>query len=122
MLRTFALPALLLSALIHQPSTSLAQGTAFTYHGRLQDNGEPVNGAYGLRFTLYDAIAAGNVIAGPIPVSPVNVTNGMFTARLDFGADVFTGPARWLRIGSFAAGQWWRHLPTSSITTWCRSG
>jgi hypothetical protein len=30
-LRTLALPALLLTSLIYQPSTSFAQGTAFTY-------------------------------------------------------------------------------------------
>ncbi len=75
-----------------------AQGTAFTYNGRLNNNGTPVTGAYDLRVTLFDANANGNVVAGPLPVIPVGVTNGLFTAALDFGAGVFTGPARWLNI------------------------
>jgi hypothetical protein len=57
-----------------------------------------VNGAYDLRFTVYDASAAGNVIAGPLNVSPVDVTNGLFMARIDFGTGVFTGPPRWLNL------------------------
>jgi hypothetical protein len=79
-------------------NSAVAQGTAFTYSGRLNNNGAPVNGAYDLRFTLHDASAAGNMIAGPLTVGPVDVANGLFTARIDFGADVFTGPPRWLHL------------------------
>lgn len=75
-----------------------AQGTAFTYNGRLTENGAPVNGAYDMRFTLYDANAGDVVIAGPLPISPVDVVNGLFTVRIDFGAGVFTGPSRWLNV------------------------
>ena len=32
-----------------------AQGTAFTYQGRLLENSSPASGAYDLRFTLYDS-------------------------------------------------------------------
>src|SRR5688500_10028549 len=32
--------------------TTYAQGTAFTYQGRLQNNGTPANGAYDFRFKL----------------------------------------------------------------------
>ena len=39
-----------LSTLNLQLSTH-AQGTAFTYQGRLNDNGSPANGIYDLRFT-----------------------------------------------------------------------
>ena len=31
-----------------------AQGTAFTYQGRLIDNGSPAGGIYDLRFAIYD--------------------------------------------------------------------
>lgn len=88
----------LLATLNLQLSTLFAQGTAFTYNGRLNNNGAPVNGAYDMRFTIYDAIDGNNVIAGPLSVSPVAVANGLFTVRIDFGAGVFTGPPRWLNV------------------------
>ena len=81
-----------------------AQGTAFTYQGRLNTNGTPANGAFDLRFTLYDANAVGNVIAGPLDLPAVAVANGLFTAQLDFGEGVFSGAARWLEIAVSPAG------------------
>jgi hypothetical protein len=81
-----------------------AQGTAFTYQGRLNDNGAPATAIYDLRFTIYDAAANGNVSGGPVTSSTVGVTNGLFTVLLDFGAGIFTGPPRWLEIGVRPAG------------------
>lgn len=78
---------------------TFAQGTAFTYQGRLNDGANVANGIYDLRFRLYDSSGGAGVIAGPITNSPVAVSNGLFTVTLDFGAGVFTGPARWLEIG-----------------------
>jgi len=94
----------LLSILDPELSTLYAQSTAFTYTGRLNNDGVPVNGAYDLRFTLFDASAGGNVIAGPLTVSPVDVANGLFTVRIDFGAGVFSGPPRWLNVEVRPAG------------------
>ena len=85
-------------AVLGAAMVSHAQSTAFTYNGRLNNNGVPANGAYDLRFTIYDASADGNVIAGPLPFNSVDVANGLFTVRIDFGADVFTGPPRWLSV------------------------
>ncbi len=79
-------------------NSAVAQGTAFTYTGRLNNNGAPVNGAYDLRFTIYDSEGGVNIIAGPLHISPVAVANGLFSVRVDFGVGVFTGPARWLEI------------------------
>jgi hypothetical protein len=76
-----------------------AQGTAFTYQGRLNDGTTAASGSYDLRFAIYDAGSAGNLISGPITNSPTAVSNGYFTVVLDFGAGVFTGPGRWLEIG-----------------------
>lgn len=89
---------LMFLALLSFSSFAHAQSTAFTYHGRLHDNGVPANGPYDLRFTAYDAEVDGGVVAGPLDFSPVDVVNGLFTVRPDFGADVFTGEARWLHI------------------------
>src|SRR5688572_443269 len=93
-LHSFAFAVLLWSTMVNLP----AQGTAFTYQGRLTDTGAPANGLYDFQFTVHSA-ASGNV-----PVSPayatngVPVTNGLFTVTLDFGAGVFTGGARWLNV------------------------
>ena len=40
----------------------------------------------------------GNLVAGPLTNSATGVANGLFTATLDFGPGVFTGPARWLEL------------------------
>jgi hypothetical protein len=39
---------------------ALAQGTAFTYQGRLQNNGNPANGTYDLGFSLFATNSGGN--------------------------------------------------------------
>ena len=76
-----------------------AQGTAFTYQGRLNDTGGPATGIYDLRFTIYDAATSGAVVGSPLTNSAVGVTNGLITITLDFGAGVFNGANRWLDIG-----------------------
>lgn len=78
--------------------TALAEpmGTAFTYQGRLMDEGDPAEGVYDFRFALYDeALPVGSVA----DVNDMDVTGGYFTAHIDFGADVFDGDVRWLEIG-----------------------
>lgn len=80
-------------------TVALAQGTAFTYQGKLTEGGQPANGIHDFRFAVYDAASGGSAVAGPITNSAVGVTNGLFTTTLDFGPDVFTGDARWLEIG-----------------------
>jgi hypothetical protein len=77
-----------------------AQGTAFTYQGRLNDGGSPASGIYDLRFTIYDSTnSPGTVIAGPVTNSATAVSNGLFTVTLDFGSGVFAGNPRYLDIG-----------------------
>jgi predicted small secreted protein len=73
-------------------------GTGFTYQGRLTDGGIPANGAYDFEFELYDA-ASGGTTLGTLTVGNATVTDGLFTVQLNFGAEVFTGDARWLEIG-----------------------
>ena len=75
-----------------------AQGTAFTYQGRLNSSGGPVNGNYDLTFTLYTTNLTGSVLAGPVTNSATAVTNGLFTTLVDFGPGVFAGTSNWLEI------------------------
>ncbi|HSY17300.1 MAG TPA: hypothetical protein VK815_03160 [Candidatus Acidoferrales bacterium] len=77
---------------------TLGQGTAFTYQGRLNDGGLPANGAYDLRFALFDAFTNGNAIGLPQTNRAVPVSNGIFTTNIDFGP-VFNGNNFWLSVG-----------------------
>jgi hypothetical protein len=76
-------------------------GFAFTYQGRLMDDGDPANGLYDLQFELFDS--------NDDPVGPVvnvldqTVIGGLFTVQLDFG-DVFDGRKLWLQIGVRPSG------------------
>ncbi|MCP4713061.1 MAG: hypothetical protein GY869_30905 [Planctomycetes bacterium] len=74
-------------------------GTAFTYQGRLTDDGSAANGPYDLEFKLYDALTGGSQIDTTKPKDNVNVYEGYFTVPLDFGSLAFNGDARWLQIG-----------------------
>ncbi len=81
-----------------------AQGTAFTYQGRLNFNGTAAAGNFDLTFTLFATNTAGIVIATPVTNSATAVTNGLFTVTLNFGAGIFTGPDRWLEIAARTNG------------------
>ncbi len=82
------------------PVSLLAQDTAFTYQGRLQDQGSLANGRYDFQFQVFDALSAGNPLGGKLTNNFVAVSNGLFLATLDFGAGVFAGGERWLEIGA----------------------
>jgi len=82
----------MLLAIFNFHPTTFAQGTAFTYQGRLDDSGNPVNGIYDLRFDLFDDITPGGPSTGmAITKSAINVSNGLFTVNLDFGG--------WIELG-----------------------
>ncbi len=80
-----------------------AQNTVFTYQGRLNSSGAPANGFYDLRFRIYDAATAGNIL-GTITTPIVSVSNGLFITQLDFGSNVFNGDPRWLSIDVRSTG------------------
>jgi hypothetical protein len=71
--------------------------TAFTYQGQLKSGGSLVTRACAMVFGLYDRPSDGGSIGSPIATT-VPVTNGLFTADLDFGSDAFDGTGRWLDI------------------------
>lgn len=82
-----------------QISTALAQGTAFTYQGRLQNNGAAADGTFNLQFLLYTNSSGGVTVAGPVVTNGVAISNGLFTVTMDFGAAVWDGATNWLEIG-----------------------
>ncbi|MDO9695473.1 MAG: hypothetical protein Q7W56_12145 [Candidatus Latescibacteria bacterium] len=73
-------------------------GTAFTYQGHLLSGGIPSDGPYDLQFRLFDAAAGGTQIGSTLSLDNLAVTDGRFTASLDFGQGAFGGGARWLDI------------------------
>src|ERR1017187_4332696 len=88
----------LLSTLNSQLSTLLAQGTAFTYQGRLNDINGPGNGIYDFIFIVYPDTNTSLPLVSGYPVAAVPVSNGLFVATIDFGSGVFNGSDRWLGI------------------------
>ncbi len=77
---------------------AVSVGSGFTYQGSLKNGGSPANGQYDFQFTLYDALAGGNLVGGTITTANVTVTVGLFAVTLDFGQPAFTGDARYLEI------------------------
>jgi hypothetical protein len=77
-----------------------AQGTAFTYQGRLQSDGAPYFGPAEFQFTLWDAAEDGTQLSATTPETLAGtVSNGLFTLTVDFGSAPFTnGSDRWLQI------------------------
>ena len=75
-----------------------AQGTVFSYQGRLNDNGSAANGNYDVQFYLRDAATDGNPVGPTNTLALLQVSNGLFTASLNFGGE-FDGNPRYLEIG-----------------------
>jgi len=82
---------------------SCAQAASFTYHGSLQDGGQPANGRYDLELTLYSKRQGGVVLAGPVTVAGVAVDDGNFATPVDFGPASLTSEG-WVDVRVRAAG------------------
>jgi hypothetical protein len=89
---------LTLAVFISGTLAGLAQGTAFTYQGRLNDASGPANGRYDLSFRLFATNTTGVVIAAPVTNSAIAVTNGLFATLVDFGPGIFMGGSNWLEL------------------------
>ena len=75
-----------------------AQPTAFTYQGRLATGTGAATGLYDFQFTLYGSESGSDQVGLPNLGAAIPVSNGLFTATLDFG-NQFSGAGRWLGIG-----------------------
>ncbi|MBS1793894.1 MAG: hypothetical protein JSS81_08565 [Acidobacteria bacterium] len=78
-------------------AAGFAQTTVFTYQGKLNNGGSAANGNFDFEFRLFDAPTGGTALA-VLQRPNVAVANGIFTVSLDFGAENFDGPDRWLEI------------------------
>lgn len=115
----FGLAVIILLALNLRPSSVHAQGTGFTYQGRLDISGAPANGAHDLTFTLYDAATGGATVGTSNSFNDLVITGGLFTVQLDFGPAAFNGSPRWLQIAArsgASAGAYSSLVPRQPIT------
>ena len=108
---------LLLTTLNPHLSSLFAQGTAFTYQGRLNDGANPANGTYDLRFIVFDNSAGGNQQGPLLTNSATSVSNGLFTVTLDFG-NQFPGAGRWLEfaVRTNGNGSFFTLIPRQPLT------
>jgi hypothetical protein len=94
LIRLFALVALVLSAAV----AAQPQESAFSYQGRLEQNGVPANGNFDFTFALFAAASGGTAIGSPLSRPDVAVDDGLFTVELDFGSTAFDGSQRFLQV------------------------
>ena len=73
-------------------------GTDFTYQGRLKLSGALVNSPADLQFRLFTSPSGGSQVGSTVSFTNVNIVDGLFTSRLDFGANAFNGDPRYLEI------------------------
>ena len=83
---------------------ALAHAESFNYHGTLQDAGRAANGTYDIELTLYSKQTGGSLLAGPVTVFGVPVTNGSFSTRVDFGQTTPTTAQSWVDVRVRTAG------------------
>ena len=101
-MKTSLLPLILVIAAL--AGNALAQTTAFTYQGTLNDGTSPASGNYDFEFALFDAVSGPNQVGMTLIRNNVAVANGSFTVSLDFGGQ-FPGSARFLEVRVRLAGQ-----------------
>ncbi len=95
----------------------------FTYQGELIFNSAPANGDFDFKFVAYDSEddGTGNVLSTVTIDSPtINVTDGVFTANINFPDDVFLGDKVWLEINVKPNGSvnpFQKLLPRQQVTS-----
>lgn len=65
-----------------------AHAAGFTYHGSLDDGGQPANGRYDLRVTPYASEQAAAPAAAAVTLYGVEVRDGQFSTDLDFAGNL----------------------------------
>ncbi|MDB6022295.1 MAG: hypothetical protein JWQ04_2152, partial [Pedosphaera sp.] len=75
-----------------------AQGTAFTYQGRLNSSGASASGNFDFTFALFNNSQTGSQVGASETNLAIGVTNGLFTTTLDFGSVPWSGQLLWMQI------------------------
>src|SRR5687768_16404240 len=95
-----------------------AQTTAFTYQGSLNNGASPANGNYDIEIDVFDAAVGGNYF-NTITASDVPVVNGIFSLKLDLGANIFPGATRFFQVKVRQSGgsAWTPLSPRQQVTS-----
>src|SRR5437660_5668714 len=101
---SFVLVVAVAFLILFSTAMAFAQTSSFTYQGRLMDGGTPANGNYDLQFGLWDSLSSGSQIGSTQTLPAVQVSGGVFTVTLDFGANAFPGGNRFLAISAQLSG------------------
>jgi hypothetical protein len=89
--------SLVVSCIVFSISLAQAQTSVFTYQGKLTDTNAAANGQYDFTFKLFDS--GGTQIGADAVRDDVQVSGGIFTVNLDFGASAFSSSGtRFLEI------------------------
>src|SRR5580765_5151413 len=86
------------------PQRAAAQPTAFTYQGRLTENGTVANGTYDFRFSVFNSPSAGNITSIVLTKPAVAVSNGLFAVILDFQDLYLVESPHWLEVSARTNG------------------
>ncbi len=90
------------TARTHEVSAATPLSSTFTYQGKLQSGGKPINATCNFQFGLWDVASNGSQIGVTQTVSSLSVNDGYFTVLLnsgnEFGVSAFTGQMSWLSI------------------------
>src|SRR5437879_4865921 len=71
------LSLLVLLSTINYPVSTSAQGSAFTYQGRLNAAGQPANGVYDLRFRLSSDAFGNSYVGSSLLINGQAISNGL---------------------------------------------
>lgn len=75
-----------------------AHSRSFTYRGQLEDGGQPAEGRYALRISLYADDHATLPLAGPLELDAVMVKQGRFEVPLDLAGLASAHEVAWLEV------------------------
>ncbi len=96
--RTTLLALVIATMLAEIAAAQTALSGNWTYQGRLEQGGTPVQGSADVRFSLWDAASGGSEISSARTSTDVAVEDGRFSVNLDFGVEAYDGNERWLQI------------------------
>lgn len=86
------------AAVLVAASAEAQFGTAFSYQGRLDKLGAPVNGDADFEFRLFKLQSGGIQQGSTVSLNNVSVVDGLFTVQIDFGATPFADGGRWIEV------------------------